>query len=642
MPLMRTRLFALTQSLTRQQKQGLIWLTDVAVPPLAFLMACLFTYNSLWPSVQLARLAPLFPALALAGGIASIIFGLHRTKLKTYEGFTSDGLFPFTASLGLTAVALTSVPGLSFPVVGTLAFALILFLAAVGLRMLLLRVFLWILRHGKPRARVLIYGAGTTGLQLCSALRTHDSISVVAFVDDDRNLHGQRLAGLRIYPSHRIEDVVANHDIARVIMAMPSISAPRQAKIGRRLQALGLEVQVLPSFAQLVGTEVLVDKLTPLSPGHFLGRDRLDATLPVGAAQYRDRSVLITGAGGSIGSELCRQILACAPRRLVLFEISELALYTIEKELRELFPEAATEIVTVLGSVTDARTCRQALADNAVEIVLHAAAYKHVPLVEANPLTGLTNNVLGTRTLADACVRQGVRLFLLVSTDKAVRPANVMGASKRLAELVVHDLASRGGSTLFSIVRFGNVLGSSGSVIPLFKEQIARGGPVTLTHEDVSRYFMTITEAARLVMLAGSFSDDQSKGRADVFVLDMGQPVRIRQLAEQMIHAAGYSVRDERNPEGDIEIRVIGLRPGEKLHEELLMGGDMLPTPHPKIMRVDETRQSQGSVAAMLQELGRLAALGDAEGARALALGYVIDRPAPVASPNAITAASWS
>ncbi len=271
---------------------------------------------------------------------------------------------------------------------------------------------------------------------------------------------------------------------------------------------------------------------------------------------------MVTGAGGSIGSELCRQILLCRPRRLVLFEISEIALYTIERELAEL-NAGATQVVPVLGSVTDARTCRQVLSEQDVDVVLHAAAYKHVPLVEANPLGGLMNNVLGTRTLADACVRQGVKRFLLVSTDKAVRPTNVMGASKRMSEMVVQDLALRSDATLFSIVRFGNVLGSSGSVIPLFKEQIARGGPVTLTHEDVSRYFMTITEAARLVMLAGSFSDEQSRGRADVFVLDMGRPVRIRQLAEQMIHAAGYTVRDDRNPDGDIEIRVIGLRPAK-------------------------------------------------------------------------------
>lgn len=620
MKTLRTWLYALTQTLSRRQKQALIGLTDIAMPPLAFLLACQFTYSSPWPGGELSRLAALFPALALIGGIASTVLGLHRIKLKTYEGFATDGMLSFTAILAASAVALTALPGLSFPVVGTLAFALILVLGSIGMRMLLLRVFLWALRHGKPRVRVLIYGAGTTGIQLASALRTHESISVVAFVDDDKALHGQRLAGLRIHPAARIEEVVRNHDIARVILAMPSISAPRQAKIGRSLQALGLEVQVLPSFAQLVGTEVLVDRLTPLSPGLFLGRDRLDTALPMGADRYRGRSVMVTGAGGSIGSELCRQILICAPRRLVLFDVSELALFNLERELLDLAPGSRTEIVPVLGSVTDARACRQVLADHAVEIVLHAAAYKHVSLVETNPLAGLVNNVLGTRTLADACIRQGVGRFLLVSSDKAVRPTGVMGASKRLAEMVVQDLARRGGSTLFSIVRFGNVLGSSGSVIPLFKEQIARGGPVTLTHDDVARYFMTVTEAARLVMLAGSFGDRESRDRADVFVLDMGRPVRIRQLAEQMIHAAGYTVRDARNPDGDIEIRVIGLRPGEKLEEELLIGNGMLATPHPKILRADETAESEGFIAETLQELGRLAAMGDGEGARDLAL----------------------
>lgn len=626
----RNSFFLLTQMLTRQQKQMLIWLVDVLNAPVSFVLACAFTYSAVWPADQLTRLAAVFPTLALIGGFASLTYGLPRIKLKTYEAFATVGIFPYAATVAATAVVLTSLPGLHFPLVGNLAFALILFLSSIGVRVLLLHVFIWALRYGKPRTRVLIYGAGTTGLQLASALKSHESITTVAFIDDDDSLHDQRLAGLRIYPADRIEEIVRNYEIARVILAMPSISAPKQAQIGRRLQSLGLEVQVVPSFAQLIGTEVLVDKLTPLNPGAFLGRDKLDKVLAVGGNRYLGRNILVSGAGGSIGAELCRQVLVHRPRKIVLFEISELALYTIERELHELQAEGAVEIVPVLGSVTDARACRQVLAEHEIDIVIHAAAYKHVPLVEANPLAGLSNNVLGTRTLADACVKQGVKRFLLVSTDKAVRPTNVMGASKRMAELVVHDLARRQGPTLFSIVRFGNVLGSSGSVVPLFKEQIARGGPVTLTHEDVTRYFMTIQEAARLVLLAGSFADDASLGRADVFVLDMGQPVRIRQLAEQLIHAAGYTVRDDRNPDGDIEIKVVGLRPGEKLHEELLIGTKVLKTPHPKILRADEAGRDDVKVSGALQELSRLAALGDAEGARRLALSLATpDAPMP-------------
>lgn len=625
----RSALFRYSHLLSRSQKQFLIWMIDVLVAPAAFYLAVAFVYSSAWPSAQLQRLSLLFPSLALAGGIVSLSLGLPRIKLKTYENFVTVGTFPYAVMMGTAALLLTSLPGLSFPVVGTLSFTLILFLMAIGARSGMLRLFVWVLRAGRAQVRVLIYGAGSTGAQLASALKSHETVLVVGFLDDDAALHRQKLAGLRIHAPDRIEDVVRNHDITRVILAMPSLSMPKQQRMGRQLQRLGLDVQVVPSFAQLVGTERLVDTLTPLSAGQFLGRDHLDQTLPDGGAGYHGLVVMVSGAGGSVGSELCRQLLPCKPRRLVLFESSELALYNIDRELRELAGAGAVEIVPVLGSVTDARAVRQALVGNAVEVVLHAAAYKHVPLVETNPIAGILNNVMGTRTLADICAAEGLRRFLLVSTDKAVRPTNVMGATKRLAELAVQDLARRSQHTHYSIVRFGNVLGSSGSVIPLFKEQIARGGPVTLTHDDVTRYFMTITEAARLVLLAGAFSDDSRTGRADVFVLDMGKPVRIRQLAEQMIHAAGYTVRDDRNPTGDIDIKLVGLRPGEKLHEELLLGRGLLKTPHPKILRASEEGLGRISMPVALQQLGSLAAEGDAEGARRLVLDLVKGSDAP-------------
>ncbi len=641
MEYVRRALFQFSQMLSRRHKQLVIWMIDVAVAPLAFLLACMFTYAMVWPEVQLMRLAVMFPTLALAGGFASLAFGLPWIKLKSYESFGSGAIVPYAITVGAAALFMTMAPGLYFPVVGTLAFTLVLFLASMMLRLGMLRLFLWSLRFRKPQIRVLIYGAGTTGLQLLSALKSHDTIQVVAFVDDDPSLQRERLAGLRIHPSHRIEEMVRNLEISRVILAMPSLPAPQLARIGRQLQALGLEVQTLPSFGQLLGTEELVDTLTSLSPGYFLGRDRLDTALPDGSASYRGRVVMVSGAGGSIGSELCRQLLHSRPRRLVLFDVSEPALYAIDHELRELCDQCTVELVPVLGSVADARAVKRALEDNDVEVVLHAAAYKHVPLVEMNPLSGLTNNVLGTKALADACLRAGVERFTLVSTDKAVRPTNVMGASKRLAELVVQDLARRSKTTRFAIVRFGNVLGSSGSVIPLFKEQIARGGPITLTHDDVTRYFMTINEAARLVLLAGSYRDETAPARADVYVLDMGKPVRIRNLAEQLIHAAGYTVRDERNPKGDIEIKVIGLRPGEKLHEELLIGSGMARTPHPKIMRAAEDDFGKVSIPTSLQELARLAAVGDSEGARALALEIALGRPAATA-PKVVAAAAVS
>ncbi|SEB44205.1 NDP-sugar epimerase, includes UDP-GlcNAc-inverting 4,6-dehydratase FlaA1 and capsular polysaccharide biosynthesis protein EpsC [Rhodobacter sp. 24-YEA-8] len=631
----RKTLFWISQSLTRQHKQLAIWLLDVSLAPFSFLLACIFTYNTIWPSEQLARLALVFPLLAVFGGFASIALGLLRVKLKSYETFGTIGIFPYAAMVTTGAFFVTSLPGLYFPVVGTLAFALILFLSAIGSRVILLQLYLSALRYNKVPVRVLIYGAGTTGLRLASALKAHETIRVVAFLDDDPNLSSQRIAGLRILSPEWISDIARNHEINRVILAIPSLSAPKQMRIVRQMQALGLEVQVLPSFEQLAGAEMRVDTLKSVSPGRFLNRDRLDVGLPDGTDAYYGRSVMVSGAGGSVGSELCRQLLSCGPVRLVLFEMSELALYTIERELAAMPGAQDIHIEPVLGSVTDARTLRRTIHENGVEVVLHAAAYKHVPLVEANPISGLVNNVLGTRALADACVEAGVKRFLLVSTDKAVRPTNVMGASKRLAELVIQDMAHRHQGTHFSIVRFGNVLGSSGSVIPLFKDQIAHGGPVTLTHEDVTRYFMTIAEATRLVLLAGSFEDASTRGRANVFVLDMGKPVRIRDLAAQLIEAAGYTLRDENNPTGDIEIKVIGLRPGEKLHEELLIGDGLLRTPHPKILRASEEDETRLEIPVLLQRLGRIAATGDAEEARELAISVACSTGEARPDPNA-------
>jgi FlaA1/EpsC-like NDP-sugar epimerase len=465
---------------------------------------------------------------------------------------------------------------------------------------------------------VLIYGAGTTGMQLAQALKTHEMIEPIAFIDDNPALQGLTIAGLPVLKPARIDEIVQDRAIDRVLLAMPSLSMPKRTQMARRLEKMGLEVQALPSFAQLIGQEALADKLAPALPGQFLGRAQLDQDILTDDASFTGRTVLVSGAGGSIGSELCRQVLACKPAKLVLYELSELALYTIDMELRDLARKAGTELVPVLGSVTDARLARKVLGSHKVDVVLHAAAYKHVPLVEVNPLAGLANNVLGTATLAREARAAGVGRFILISSDKAVRPTNVMGASKRLAELVVQDLAERGQGTIFAMVRFGNVLGSSGSVIPLFQAQIARGGPVTVTHQDVTRYFMTVQEAVRLVLRASSFA----KG-GEVFVLDMGAPVAIRNLARHVIEASGYRVRDAVNPEGDIEIVITGLRPGEKLHEELLIGEGFLTTVHEKIFTAREARLSEIEVASALRSLREAVATADDDAARAVISRWV-------------------
>ena len=620
---LRNLLFQIVEPLPRRHKQVVFLCVDVALVPVALYLSSALAYNSLFPLIALTTSGWLYLILPVVAALLTSALGIPKIKLKSYESLAILKTAALAALLSVSAFVVLAMTSGSVVPVAVILFGLIFFLTSVGIRVAMLRALLWVLRSGQPRCRVLIYGAGTTGMQLAAALRNHDGITPVAFIDDNKALQRLTVSGLRVLSPGRIEHIVRSLEIDRVLLAMPSTSTPKQAQIARRLQTLGLDVLALPSFAQLIGTEALIDNLAPVSAGHFLGRKQVEPMLPEGASAYAGRSILVSGAGGSIGSEICRQLMHHRPARLVLFEVSEIALYNIDRDLRDL-PEAdSIDIVPLLGSVTDSRTARMAMSGNGVEVVIHAAAYKHVPLVEQNPIAGLSNNVLGTRVLADAADEAGVGRFILISTDKAVRPTNIMGASKRLAEMVIQDLAKRSQKTTFSMVRFGNVLGSSGSVVPLFREQIARGGPVTVTHEDVTRYFMTISEAVRLVLLAGSFSQPGQPTGADVFVLDMGEPMRIRDLAEQMIRTAGYAVRNEADPEGDIEIKVIGLRPGEKLHEELLIGEGLLTTPHSKILRAREASPSELDMAMALQSLRSAVARGDSDAARAVAVAHV-------------------
>ena len=624
----RSRLFAAVDRLNRVHKRFVFLLLDVVLAPLALMVTVMLTYASLYPVYAVGDLWTTFATLPIVAAVLSGALGIPNIKLKAFESLAILRTAAFAALLGVVLYGLCRISGQRFPIVGVALFGLIFFLVSVGTRLSMLNLYLWVLRWGHRRWRILIYGAGTTGIQLAAALKSHESVVVVAFLDDNVALQSMTVAGLRVLSPDRIEDIVRDREIDRVLLAMPSASPPKQAQIARRLQSLGLDVLALPSFAQLVGAEALVDNLAPVEPGQFLGRKPMEDVPPDGMAAYSGRSILVSGAGGTIGSELCRQLLSYGPRKLVLYEMSEVALYDIDRELRARPDQGKTEIVPLLATVTDSRAARSAMSDHGIEVVLHAAAYKHVPLVEANPIAGMSNNVLGTRILADAADEAGVERFILISTDKAVRPTNVMGASKRLAELVIQDLAKRSRQTVFSMVRFGNVLGSSGSVVPLFKEQIAKGGPITLTHDDVTRYFMTIAEAVKLVLLAGSFSQSGAQQGmmqpgGDVFVLDMGKPMRIRDLAEQMVHAAGYTVRDADHPDGDIEIQMIGLRPGEKLHEELLIGEGLLTTPHSKILRAREGSLSELDMAKALQNLRNAMATGDAQAARAVAAAYV-------------------
>jgi FlaA1/EpsC-like NDP-sugar epimerase len=622
MTLVQFPLFKVVGKLSRWQKKVILASVDVVLAPFAFILSLAVLYERLPTGQFIAHNLGGLLMLSMLAGVVSIALKMPNIKLKAYEssGILRTGLMAVLVAVFFGAIVGYSGP--SIPRLGIILFGLIFFLCALGTRFAMLYALMWVLRAGQPRRRVLIYGAGRTGLQLLAALRSHDSILPVAFVDDNVALHSMSAGGVQIYASDQIVELAAQMEVDRVLLAMPSLPAPKLARIARRLQIMGLTVMSVPSFAQIIGVEGLADALKPVEPDTFLGRSQFDNSMSIGSEAYQGQVVLVSGAGGSVGSALCRQLLSCKPACIVLFEVSEIALYTTERQLAELAAGSKTKIVAVLGSVTDSRMARMVLAEHKVEIVFHAAAYKHVPLVEANPIAGLANNVLGTRTLGDAAKEAGVKKFVLISTDKAVRPTNVMGASKRLAELVIQDLAKRSHGTVFSMVRFGNVLGSSGSVIPLFKEQIAKGGPITLTHEDVTRYFMTITEAAQLVLLAGSFTDAAGKG-GDVFVLDMGEPVKIRDLARQMIKAASFTVRDTDNPDGDIEIVVTGLRPGEKLYEELLIGEGLLTTPHPKILRAHETSLTELQTASALRALRSVVETGNTADAYSIIQTYV-------------------
>lgn len=609
-------IYEIVTSLTRPQKQVMFSSMDALMIAVSFVLALLLESSVTVTSQTLTSLWPLMVAVIAFGTALSWWLGLPRIKLNAYEMRGIIRTAAFAASLGFAASLTNFVFGAGLPNAVFFIFSLVLLVACAAWRIVLRQITIQVYRRGEQRMRVLIYGAGQTGQQLVAALRHDDAIHPVAFIDDNPTLQSLVVSGLRVYAPSSIKELIHQKNIDRVVLAMPSISQTALARIAHRLRNIGCEVHALPSFAELVGEGELRHRVTPVSLDDLLGRNRLEKELPGVSHAYSGRRILITGAGGSIGSELCRQLIACKPSCVVLVDHSELALYNIDRELRDL--SSNLHVVPVLGSVLNGDLMRDIIAEHRIEVVLHAAAYKHVPMVECNPINGLANNVMGTKVMADAARDAGVERFILVSSDKAVRPTNVMGASKRLAELVIQDLATRSSGTRFSMVRFGNVLGSSGSVIPLFEEQIARGGPVTLTHGEVTRYFMTISEAARLVLLAGSFA----RG-GDVFVLDMGDPVPIRKLARQMIEGAGFTVKDDETPDGDIEIKITGLRPGEKLHEELLISQDMLTTPHTKILRAQESYLSEFEMATALKDLRTAIDTRDEEAARVLISRWV-------------------
>ncbi len=533
--------------------------------------------SALWATVVAIGLAiPIF-----------IVSGLYRAIFR-YSGWPAlltvaraVAVYGLLYAAVFTAMGVTGVPrtvGIIQP---------ILLLLFVGASRAMVRVWLGdqylnILKQAS-RPKVLIYGAGSTGRQLVAAMANSHEMQVVGFLDDDDRLHGHVLNGQPIYNPADLSDLAAALAISDVLLAMPSLNRKRRNEILAQMRSARVAVRTLPSVTDLAQGKVSISDLRELDIDDLLGREAVMPNHILMAMNVRSKVVMVTGAGGSIGSELCRQILAVVPSKLLLIEQSEFALYAIHQELEEKMAGRDIVLVPLLASVQHDERMREIMATWHPDTVYHAAAYKHVPLVEHNPAEGIMNNVMGTLRTAQAAAENGVSDFVLISTDKAVRPTNIMGASKRLAEMALQALAATKPKTKFSMVRFGNVLGSSGSVVPKFRQQIRDGGPITLTHPDITRYFMTIPEASQLVIQAGAMA----KG-GDVFVLDMGESVRIVDLARRMVELSGLTVKDEQNPDGDIEIEITGLRPGEKLYEELLIGDNPKPTSHSRIMKAHE------------------------------------------------------
>jgi FlaA1/EpsC-like NDP-sugar epimerase len=582
--------------MSRIRKSALLMIIDCGLSLSALWAAFALKFDSL--SEGFSRHPSLYVCVASVSILVGAAAGLYRTSVRFF-GIRSAlaatlGAVVSACVLYIMGRALTNQAlGMSLVAI----FALVLCGGQLGIRFLAR----WLLaaRSGRKEP-VLIYGAGEAGAQLAAALASGRKYLPVTYVDENRALCGTDIHGVPVIAPEEMPEALRKHSVTRVLLAIPGATRRRRAEVIASLVGMDVHVQLVPDLEDLAAGRARMHELREVDAADLLGRDSVPPNQLLLDACIRGKSVLVTGAGGSIGSELCRQILRQGPTRLCLLEMSEHSLYQIERELRGIAvaEQISTEIVALLGSSNQRARMREIMRSFEVQTIYHAAAYKHVPIVEHNIIDGIHNNLYSTWYTAEAALEANVETFVLISTDKAVNPTNVMGATKRMAEIVLQGLQQRSTRTRFCMVRFGNVLESSGSVVPLFREQIRRGGPVTVTHPDVVRYFMTIPEAAQLVIQAGSM------GRGgDVFVLNMGQPVRIYDLARRMIQLSGLTVRDEQHPEGDIDIHFSGLRPAEKLFEELLIGKNVTGTDHPMIMRAIEHSLPWEQVEEMLGEL---------------------------------------
>lgn len=583
-------------SLPRRQKQIVLVAMDICVLPV--IMWLVYAIRLATPNVAvMQRLDFWYVYVGVFGVLVFTLLGIYSAIVRS---FNEDYLLRLSIATFIQIVGLYAIKKLNLafiPMSIPLMYGFVLFSYMWWSRAVIRYATLRTFAKKQNRKRVAIYGAGLAGQQIAAALHRSDDYLPICFIDDKASLHGQSLSGLKIYAPKKALGKLGKFHIEEILLAMPSVSRARKKEMIEFFELADVKIMELPGVTQLVGGQVQVSDIREVDIIDLLGRDPVPPKPELLEKNIKNKVVMVTGAGGSIGSELCRQIVKHQPKLLVLFEMSEFALYSIDRELQN----SGIQVVPVLGSVTNQAKLERIIAAYQVQTVYHAAAYKHVPLVEANPFEGIYNTSIGTARSVDAAVNQGVETFVLISTDKAVRPTNVMGASKRMAELYCQGLAATKPQTQISIVRFGNVLGSSGSVVPLFKKQIAQGGPVTVTHPEVTRYFMTIPEAAQLVIQAGAMGTG-----GDVFLLDMGEPVKIVDLAKQMIRLSGFRPVDE-NGLGDIEIQFTGLRPGEKLYEELLIDQENVEkTEHERILKSYEKYYSWQEILSVFDHLNML------------------------------------
>lgn len=592
-----TRLRVQALSLPRSVKQLAMVLYDVLIFAIAAGSASWLLYGSALDYQETLLLVGLSVIVAIPTVWA---FGIYSSIVR----FMGVGLLMIGLRTAATVTLLVGAVGfvsglIESPLRWGVAFLLVSLTLLIGGRFLA-RLFLN--RRNGNRVPVIIYGAGGAGAQLTGALFGGDEYLPIALVDDDAALHGRRVQGIEVYSPDRLPDLITSRGVKSVLLAIPSASQRTRRRILETLSELSdmaVQIQTMPQLTDIVSGKARIDEVREVEIGDLLGRSRVPPDRKLLSASIEGKRVMVTGAGGSIGSELCRQIIRLEPELLVLYDVSEIGLYSLERELRQACIETdSCEIVALLGSVHHKDRVAEIIDAYSIQTLYHAAAYKHVPIVEHNLIEGIHNNAIGTLLTAQAAIENGVETFVLISTDKAVSPTSVMGATKRLAEMILQALQDETEHTRLCMVRFGNVLGSSGSVVPLFKDQIRAGGPVTVTHPNVIRYFMTIPEAAQLVIQAGAMAEG-----GEVFVLDMGEPVRIHDLAKRMINLMGLTVRDEQHPNGDIEVVFTGLRPGEKLYEELLIGSDSSRTSHPHILRAREDYIRYGQFEPILGEL---------------------------------------